>query len=109
VAFVGHHAAQAALRLGKWRGMVAACNMAWSVHMLVVVPCCGVPLPQVAHTICIVRLDVQVHVTQKDKEECVQRYDDAFTFFHGTWDAALEAGYTCAHPKSQMAGHGTHR
>ena len=39
---------------------------------------------------------VQVHVTQKDKEECVQRYDDAFTFYYGTWDAALEAGYTCA-------------
>ena len=42
---------------------------------------------------------VQVHVTQKDKEECVQRYDDAFTFYYGTWDAALEAGYTCARPQ----------
>lgn len=41
---------------------------------------------------------VQVHVTQKDKEECVQRYDDAFTFYYGTFDAALEAGYTCAQP-----------
>ena len=42
---------------------------------------------------------VQVHVAQKDKEECVQRYDDAFTFYYGTWDAALEAGYTCARPQ----------
>jgi hypothetical protein len=42
---------------------------------------------------------VQVPVTQRDKEACVQRYDDAFTFFHGGWDAALDAGYTCARPR----------
>lgn len=38
---------------------------------------------------------LQVHVAQKDKQACVQRYDAAFTFFYGTWDAALAAGYTC--------------
>lgn len=40
----------------------------------------------------------QVHATQKDKEDCVQVYNDAHTFFNGSWDAALAAGYTCAHP-----------
>jgi hypothetical protein len=64
--------------------------------------CCRLPIQTSSLSLC-----AQVHVTQNDKEECVQRYDDAFTFYYGTFDAALEAGYTCAQPPQTFScGHG---